>query len=107
MKKHDILYEKLKQSCLKANELLDEGWILYDNNGDIVKGKFSFKSNISPKEEAIGIQYNNMFICYVTKDKCTSFGESTLLKEYRKAEKILKEHKFVPVKYTINFFEII
>jgi hypothetical protein len=98
MKKEDKLYQELIEITEYIAEKRKLGWLLIDENNDIVNAEFVYETPFNNK--CISLRYNeNYYGSIVVYGETSISGESTLIKEYNSAKKYLKTYKlFEPKK---------
>jgi hypothetical protein len=97
MTKEDKLYQELIEIAEYIAEKRKLGWLLIDENNDIITDEFVYKTSFDDKCIALN-DGGRVWRTVVVYGETAYFGESTLLKEYRAAKKYLKTFKLLEPK---------
>lgn len=94
---------KLNTLVKSINEKIDKGYLVLDNNNDILQGeKFTFENG------ELSLNYEGGEVIYLLPQNsdCTVYGYSFYLDEVKEAIRRLKMFKYIDVKHIKSFKRI-
>lgn len=91
MKKADEVYEQLVRLCQYIKDKQAQGWLLLNNQGNVVTKTIVFSSHFSDKCIAFWNE-GTSWATIVEYGSTRTFGSKTLLQEYKTALKYMQDN---------------